>query len=216
MSDAYRRILVYFEKREEALGLSHLELMRALEDAVVASGLPVRMSEGERRKPKLGFATALPQGMTSRCEWMEVPVREDRTVGEVLRRLRPCAPPGIRIYDGDWLYPGEKVRLSEVVYEIGGDPALLPDEGEVAEVRAKERIPVERRGKEVDLKPLLSELSRDGDVLRAAIRWTETGTARPADVLAAFGRDPGEHPARKVAATLGTSLGESIRKPNDA
>ena len=52
MQQSHRRVLIWFRKEGEATGLSHLELMTAMEGVFRRCGLPVRYSEGAKRKVK--------------------------------------------------------------------------------------------------------------------------------------------------------------------
>ena len=206
MQQSHRRVLVWFRKEGEATGLSHLELMTAMEAAFRRSGLPVRMSEGAKRKVKLSFPTALPQGMTSLMEVVEVAVANGPTLREVCDRLDAELPPGLAAFDADWLYTGEKFRVTGITYEVR--PA---SEGLVG-VLGRESIPVERRGREIDLAKLLAGSEAIDDRLSMSIRWTDSGTARPEDFLRAAGEDPDAFRIRKTGMTFSTSFGETIRR----
>ena len=176
MRDNYRRVLVYFTKRGEAASLSHLELNRAFDESLRGSGLPVRMTEGENRRVKMSFPTALPQGMESLLEAMEIQVQHGPTLREVCERLDESLPEGFGVLDADALYSGERWRVTALEYEVSGDPDALPAGEELEAFLAREEIPVERRGKEVDLRPLLLRAERTGDALDLSIAWADSGT----------------------------------------
>jgi len=153
--------------------------------------------------------------MVSRCEVMEIQVEPQVTLREVCERLAAELPEGIRPYDGDALFPGEKWRVKSVEYEIRGGGDGLPSPEELAALLARDRIPVERRGKEIDLALFLDRLARDEERVRLSIAWSDTGTARPEDVLKALDRNPERHEVRKLGLTFTSSIGEIIRKSND-
>jgi len=209
-SDPHRRVLIFFEKSGEALSLSHLETMRTLESAVRRTGLPVRTSGGEEPKVKLSFPTALPQGMESSCEAVELAVEPRVAIREIVAAIDGELPEGLRARSGDALYRGEKWNVDGVLYEVRG--AELPPREEIEALLASERVPVERRRKTVDLKPLLSGWERTPDRLAVGIRWTDAGTARPEDLLRALGRDPDLFTVKKVGMRFRTSFGETITR----
>ena len=91
----------------------------------------------------------------SGVEVMEVQLPPELTVREVRDRLAAELPEGLRPWGGDALYTGEKWSVTELQYELRADAGSLPDPDEVAELMARESVPIERRGKEVDLRPLL-------------------------------------------------------------
>jgi radical SAM-linked protein len=205
----YRKVRIYFRKTGDAVFLSHLDVMRTMDRALRRSGLPIRFTEGMNPKVKMAFPTALPLGMESRLETMEVQVRPGVALREIRDRLGRELPEGLRPFDADALYTGEKWSVAELHYEVFGD---LPSEGEVQALLEQERVPVERRGKVRDLRPLLAALAREEERLTVSILWTDTGTARPDDVLRALGRSPEACRVVKVGMTFLTSLGERIMK----
>ncbi|MCU0726295.1 MAG: TIGR03936 family radical SAM-associated protein [Planctomycetes bacterium] len=208
----WRRIRIYFEKAGDSRFLSHLDLMRTMERALRRSGLPVRFTEGMNPHVRMSFPVALPLGMESRLETMEVQIAPPHTVREIVERLAVELPAGLRPFDGDVCFTGEKWQVAEQHYEVRGEG--LPDEAAVGALLARDRIPVLRREKEVDLKPLLSELRVAGDGLVVSIRWTETGTARPEDVLSVLDHRADSCRVVKTGMTFLTSEGDRIRKPH--
>jgi radical SAM-linked protein len=207
---AYRRIRVYYEKSGDSRFLSHLDLMRTMERALRRSGLPVRFTEGMNPHVRMSFPEALPLGMESRLETMEIQVAPPHTVREIVDRLGAELPPGLRPFDGDVCFTGEKWAVAEQHYEVTGPD--LPSAEAIEAFLARDRIAVLRREKEIDLKPLLSELRPRGDGIALSIRWTNAGTARPDDVLAALCGSTGLRQVVKTGMTFLTSDGDRIRK----
>ncbi len=211
----YRRLRLYFTKRGDSRFLSHLDLMRTIERAVRRAGLPVRFTEGENPHVRLSFPAALPLGLESLCEALEVQVLATVTVREACARLSAELPETLRFFGGDAAFPGEKWRLAENLYEVRPGDGVLPDAAELEALSARAEIPVERRGKTVDLKPLLRSVERHGDRLLAGIAWSEEGTARPEDLLRALNRDPGAFRVVKIGMVFTSNRGETLRKVHD-
>jgi len=212
MNDGYRRVLVWFRKRGAGTDLSHLELMREMEEAFLRSGLPVRISQGAKSKVKLSFPTALPQGMTSLVEMMETQVADSVTLREVRDGLAAELPDGIEPFDVDPVYTGEKIRVTEVAYDVrSAGETPFPGEA-LRELVSREEIPSERRGRPVDLAVFLAKTGIEEDRATFWIRWTDSGTARPEDFLRVLELDTADFTVRKIGMTLRTSFGETIRR----
>ncbi len=209
----FRKVLVFFAKEGDARFLSHLDLLRTMDRAFRRSGLPFRFTEGLNPKVKLSFPTALPLGIESGVETVEVQVESGVSLREIRDRLGAALPAGLRVWGAEALFTGEKWRVTELHYVVTGPD--LPSSGELRELLARKRVPILRRGREVDLRPLLAEAAREGEAVRLAIVWTESGTARPADVLEALGRDPGEYRVVKVGMKFQTTFGETILRSHE-
>ena len=205
---------MYFTKLGDARFFSHLDVMRTMDRALRRSGLPIRFTEGMNPKVRMSFPTALPLGMESRLEVMEIQVRPGPTLREVCERLGAELPESMRPFDVDALFKGEKWRVVEISYDVFADAEEPPSDAVIEALLAREAVPVERRGKELDLRPLLARVLREDTCLRVDIAWTEKGTARPEDLLRALGRDPENHRSVKVGITFESSFGERIRKTN--
>jgi radical SAM-linked protein len=211
--DAYRRVQVYFTKVGDARFLSHLDVVRTMDRALRRSGLPIRFTQGMNPKVKMSFPTALPLGMESLLETVEIRVTPSVRLSEIVERLGGALPEGLEPFDADELFTGEKWRVGEILYDVYPGEGGLPSPEDVQRLLDRDAIPVERRGKEIDLRPLITEASLGQEGLRLAIAWTDSGTARPADVLRAMGGDPDARVV-KVGVTFRTSFGETIRKTN--
>jgi radical SAM-linked protein len=214
MAVGHRRVRIYFTKEGDARFLSHLDLMRTMERAIRRADLPVIFTEGMNPRVKMAFPTALPLGMESRLEVMEIGVEAGMTVAEVCRRLAEELPEGIRPFDGDVAFTGEKWRVAEILYEVRGES--LPEEADLEAFRESETVLVRRRKREVDLRRLVTRLHREEDRLLLGIAWEDSGTARPEDVLGVLGDDFTGATATKLGMTFTTSLSETIEKQNDA
>jgi radical SAM-linked protein len=210
----YRKIRIYFEKVGDARFLSHLDVMRTMERALRRAELPVRFTEGMHPKVRMSFPTALPLGMASGVEVMEVQLPPELTVREVRDRLAAELPEGLKPWGGNALYGGEKWSVIELQYEIRPANGDLPTREQLDELLARESIPALRRGKEVDLRPLLGTMDHDGTRIRLGITWTDTGTARPEDFLRAIGCAEDAVSVVKVGVRFRSSLNEEVEKTN--
>ena len=187
------RVRIVFGKRGRLRFLGQLDLGRALERALRRSGLPVRFSEGFNPRVRMSFPCASPTGMASSCEIVEVQVLAPAGPEEVLAALSRGLPPDLPLLRAEEVPEGERLTLREATYAVrtreGGPP--LPAEEALAGLRSRESIPVERRGRRMDLGPILRDLRRAEEAMVVRLGFLDGGaTARPEDVVSALGGDP--------------------------
>lgn len=92
-----RRYRLRFTKLEKARYLSHLELARLLIRAFRRAGIDLVYSDGYHPMPKVSFALALPVGMESLSEIMDVQVRNIQNTSLTIERLNRELPSGVRV-----------------------------------------------------------------------------------------------------------------------
>jgi radical SAM-linked protein len=191
--DSYTRVRIQFGKRGRLRFLGQLDLGRTLERALRRSGLPIRFTEGFNPRVRMSFPCASPTAMASSCEIVEVQVRSPADPAEVRERLAAALPPDLPLVDAEEVPEGERLRIEAATYEArprDGGPAL-PGDGDAEALLSRESVPVDRRGRSVDLRPLLREVRREGEALRIRLGFLDGGaTARPEDVIGALGADP--------------------------
>jgi radical SAM family uncharacterized protein/radical SAM-linked protein len=95
---AYRYRLV-FAKTEQARFLGHLEMVTALVRAMRRARLPLAYSQGHHPAPRLSLGDALPLGIESRDETMEIILRRPLDPHQLARRLNTELPAGLAILE---------------------------------------------------------------------------------------------------------------------
>ena len=186
----YRYRLTY-AKLEESRWLGHLEMVAALYRSLRRSGLPLSFSSGFHPLPRVSFYDALPLGVESLAETMDValaaPVPEDALVSTLNRVL----PPGLKILLACRLTrrlgpPGQKGALYQVespepVFEAGAAAHFLAQtEFMVTRHRPKEDQRLDLRGLVAGLKVL------DPFHLELDLRRQEKGNLKVTDALTAI------------------------------
>ena len=155
-----------FEKRGDAVYLSHLDLMRVFQRAFKRAGILIWHSQGFSPRAYVSIALPLPVGMESRCEILDFEI-EDGSVelSGLPARLNAVLPAGIRVLEA---YESarkikELTRLrAEVTLEYDGG---VPEDAQkaLAAFFARESIVITKRSKkgdkELDIKPLIFALS---------------------------------------------------------
>ncbi len=96
-----RKIRLKFRKVGELRFLSHLELMHLFYRASKRADLPLCFSEGFHPMPRIIFATALPVGMESLTEILDMECEGKITPPEVMEKLNQTLPPGIEIIEAE-------------------------------------------------------------------------------------------------------------------
>ena len=98
-----------FEKRGEAIWISHLDLMRLFQRAFKRAGLPLTHTHGFNPRPSVSIALPLSVGVESGCELLEFELEgEMPPLAEMRKRLNDALVEGVRvlqIYEG-----GRKLR----------------------------------------------------------------------------------------------------------
>jgi radical SAM family uncharacterized protein/radical SAM-linked protein len=195
-----KKIRLRFKKQGEMRFLSHLELAHLFYRASKRADLPLCFSEGFHPMPRIVFATALPVGMESLAEMVEMECEGKITPAEVMERLNQNLPPGIEIQEAGEvpLFFGLSSSSLRSVYWIPLDH-LIPREERIAKIanaldQKEFFIHQERDGKRrsVDIRPLIEKMEmreRSGEVsewgVELVIRKTPGRTAKPTEVVGA-------------------------------
>lgn len=90
-------IRMFFEKKEPAIYVSHLDLMRCFERCIRRAGIPLWYTEGFNPRPFLTFALPLSLGITGLNESVDLKLVEDMPLSEVQERINSCLPAGLKI-----------------------------------------------------------------------------------------------------------------------
>lgn len=163
------RIRIKFNKGEGLKYISHLDLLRTMERAIRRSGLPIAYSEGFHPHAKVQFASALPVGIASRGELMDLELTEEFTAQEVLARLAEQLPAALMPEKACVVPQGEGALMSLV--EGASYWVLTEPQDDLAQRvdawLAKETIPWQRQQKnkvrQLDLRRATSKLTVTGD-----------------------------------------------------
>lgn len=167
---------LWYEKTGPAAYLSQLELQTVFERALRRAGLPLTFSAGFHPMPRLSFGNALPVGVSSTCEWINVFLREDFEPTQVVKRLQPVMPKGLKPIKADRLSMGKKQpQAVEEVYEVvfleNGErfrsdwKAFMDADEFVIEKRTKKGM------KNMDIRPTVKTINETDTGLEVVFDW---------------------------------------------
>jgi len=195
------RVRIKFSKLENLRFIGHLDLQRLFERALNRTGLPLRYTQGFSPKIRINIASALPLGFISSAEvfdfWLNAPV----DLQEIREKLQAALPKDLQILDIQEI-PNQAPSLQASVY-LSEYSITLPDtyaqnniKAKLSHLLASETIPVERRGKTVDIRPMIKEwalFSKDGStVLHLQMDSSATSNGRPDELLKLLDIDPAD------------------------
>ena len=87
-----------FEKKGNAVWISHLDLMRLFQRAFKRSGLPLTHTQGFNPRPSVSIALPLSVGVESSCELLDFELEGDKVANRIVRgKLNDYLVPGIRV-----------------------------------------------------------------------------------------------------------------------
>jgi radical SAM family uncharacterized protein/radical SAM-linked protein len=163
------KIRLTVRKGERAALLSHLEFMTAIQRAVKRAGIPVRWSAGFHPTPRIGFGDALPLGVSSEAEMVDLDLAAPCATASALTALNRELPAGIEVLAAQPVgrrAPSAAAALATALYRVPIPVPCADDLDErVAAFLAAERVVVERCKKgqhlTIDLRPWVSALRVD-------------------------------------------------------
>jgi len=171
---------LWYEKTGPAAYLSQLELQAVFERAFRRAGFHLSFSAGFHPMPKLSFGKALPVGVSSKAEWINVFFRDELEPIDFIKRLIPVMPEGLAPLYADVLSMGKKQPQSvEEVFTLTFAKDTDLHLKQWAEFMAGESFIVEKRTKkktmkEVNIRPLVKETSEEDGVLKIVFDWRDS------------------------------------------
>ena len=169
---------LWYEKTGPAAYLSQLELQTVFERAFRRADLPLSFSAGFHPMPKLSFGKALPVGVSSTAEWINVYFREEFKEIEILKRLAPNMPEGLKPLYVEVLSMGKKQPQSvEEVFELELVNDVETHREEWNAFMAADEFIIEKRTKkgmkDMDIRPIVKETSETETGLTIVFDWRE-------------------------------------------
>jgi len=193
-----------FVKKGEIRFVSHLELAHLFYRSAKRAGLLLHHSEGFHPMPRIVFEKALPVGVESLREIVDIELDGRISSTELMERLNQTLPDGIEIIEvREVLFPLPSSSLPHrSAYRIFLDHLLSKEEAQSRLKKAMEKgelfILQERKEKErrIDLLPLIERVEvkeeteepgeKAGPVLELILRSLSGKTAKPNEVVEAL------------------------------
>jgi radical SAM-linked protein len=191
-----QRLRIRFSRGEEIKFISHLDIMRLWQRALVRAGIAVAHSEGFNPHPRLSLAAPLALGVTSEAELMDIVLERWSSPHNFSDAVNRQLPPGIRVLQVYNIAPNlpslqSQVRFAE--YRVAPDGAAAPEDTAMAieQLLAKTELPWEHQRdtgpRRYDLRKLIDDIwLEDGDI-GMKLRCDSGGSGRPEQVYTALG-----------------------------
>src|SRR5688572_22990392 len=94
-----QRLHIVFGKFDALIYTGNLDMAKLWERVLRRAQLPILYSEGFNPRPRIALASALPLGISSECEILDVSLRESIPLDGLADQLTATSPDGLRIYE---------------------------------------------------------------------------------------------------------------------
>ncbi len=152
--------------------MSHLDFIRTVERSARRAKLPFTLSAGFNPRPRMSFSPALPVGVSSCSEFVDILLKESVDVDPASERLNESFPDGMRIVSSRILPPDTPalsviIQVASYRLDLHGKAEMCKDTvlTAVDAILARDSIEVTRvtpKGiRRVDIRPLIYEICVD-------------------------------------------------------
>jgi radical SAM-linked protein len=195
------RVRINFQKKDEIVYSSALDLQKIWERSIRRAQLKVRYSEGFHPQPKIQLAVPLPLGFLGRQELIDIWFVNDYPKEEIMQKLSKSVPNGIylnsieEIPDNQKALNGLAESAEYIVYLKFVDISFSSLKSSIHDLLIKKSIERERNNKHYDLRPLIitlgaQELSAGSLQIVMKLLAQSGSSGRPDEVLRELGIDP--------------------------
>jgi radical SAM family uncharacterized protein/radical SAM-linked protein len=161
------RIRLTLTKRGRARFVGHLEYLTMFQRAIRRAGLPIRYSQGFHPMPKVSYLEALPMGVASEAELVDLELLYPLAVEQVIADLNVQLPEGFRVVEAaviPWKSPSPSASVLSSCYSVPFPVPAPVDLGQrLVDFLEAEHLPFKRlkkgREEEIDLRPDLIALT---------------------------------------------------------
>ncbi len=191
------KIRIKFRKQGSMKFVGHLDMMRYFQKAMRRADVKIRYSEGFTPHQIMSFAAPLGVGITSNGEYLDIEANED-DLKSITDRLNQVMVEGIEVLSCRKLQDSSKNAMSIVCaadytleFREGYQPKDLDEFFEkLLDFYAQEQIVITKKTKkgqkEMDLKPLIYQLRRNGEGIFMQVSTGSTDNIKPELVMEAF------------------------------
>ncbi|GAU09147.1 TIGR03960 family B12-binding radical SAM protein [Desulfoplanes formicivorans] len=184
---------VWYRKMGLSIYLSQLELQRIFERALRRAGLATTFSAGFHPMPLMSFGMALPVGVGSQAEWVNIYFREELSEEDILTRMDGQLPQGMRVLAAQPLSMGKK--QPQAVAEEYSICFQGTEEHQARAMQAwqdfisRDTFLIDRTNKrgrvvQVDLRSFVRSSSMEGERVKVVFDWAQ-GYTNPLNLLMA-------------------------------
>ncbi len=192
-----QRLYIQFGKHDALIYTSNLDVAKTWERVLRRADLPILYSQGFNTRPRIALASALPLGISSECEILDVSMREPIAIEGLADRIQATSPGGLRIYNIYEVPPRSasltpRVRSSEYRIHFEDTIDMVNLQARVDKLLGSDTLNKQKevKGKQVDVnvRSLVYDLRIDsnGDLL-AHLAVGDRGNVRPQEILTEMG-----------------------------
>jgi radical SAM-linked protein len=169
LPDLSTRIRMKFTKSGRIRFLSHLDFMTLFQRAAVRAQVPIAFSQGFNPHPKIAFGPALPVGMESVTEYLDLEVDPFADLLQITKGLNNTLPEGVRILESK-VVPKKATSLSggigRYTYEVAiASQYQVGIEERVKDFLSRTSVIVSKEGKQKDIRPCIESITAGLDGL---------------------------------------------------
>ncbi len=189
------RFRVKYEVKGHLSFLSHLEMMRLWQRALLRSQLPIAWTLGFNPRPKLSLGPAKGVGIEGLGEYIDIDFKTYLKGNKVLEELNSVLPGEVRVLKVRELPEGTK--LLEAVINEAEYRAIFPlDEASALKEKATAFMAEEHHtyvrhspkgDKEIDLRSYVQSMEVKDHILLFSVSLGNRGALRPEELLTALG-----------------------------
>jgi len=190
-----QRYRAYYTKKGLARFLARQDVVRLFQMGIKACGFPVLFSKGFSPRPVLQFGPALPLGVESEAEVLDLWLVEPLSLDGFFK-MNQHLPEGVEVYEFSEVGSSDKslsVLFPCARYQVQINPYREETLRRLAQWRERDSFMVEHRERMIDLKQAILKLELQGDrlILEVSVTSQEGINANPLLVLEkVFGFDP--------------------------
>ena len=174
----FTRVRLVLSKLGRARMVAHLEYLKMFQRAVRRAGLPIRFSQGFHPSPKVSYLEALPMGVSSAAELVDLELLRPLPVADVVTVLNEQLPDGFKVLSGEvipWRSPSPSASVASSIYKVPLPPERPADlEARITAFLTAESLPLKRikkgREEELDVRPDLVALDLNNGVLGVELK----------------------------------------------
>ncbi|MBW2133624.1 MAG: TIGR03960 family B12-binding radical SAM protein [Deltaproteobacteria bacterium] len=185
------RYRLTYAKLHEARWFSHLELVNIFHRSLRRSGLPINFSQGFHPLPRVSFYSALPVGVESLEETLDLELTHNIPEATLLTRLNEVLPPNLNILTATRLLhkaPRPDRELS--VYKVTSPEAMFTCQKLEHFLEQPQWLVTQHKPKktrQIDVRPLVAGVRlQDDRHLELVLRHRDQGNLKASEIITAI------------------------------